>query len=102
MRVLEAARLVRAGVFPLPRLWLIATKPERVQLALLLGRPDELPPDARTPDAAWRALNLAERRLVLRHAPPTILARLPPEAESGRRMVWRGRMVAAEAAALAA
>ena len=89
MQVLKAVRLVRVGKLALPELWVIATKSERVQVALILGQPAELPVCAATPDLAWKAMNTKQRRLVLRHAPPPILGRLPNNPGVGRRVVWR-------------
>ena len=79
MKVLEAIRLVRADYLALPELWAIATQAERVQIALILGRPAELPQRAATPELAWQAMNLRQRRLVLAHAPLAIRARLPDD-----------------------
>ncbi len=89
MRVLEAVRMVRAGTLVLPQLWAIATRPERVQVALILGLPAELPARADTPDLAWKAMTVQQRRLVLRHAPPGITRRLPADPATGRQVVWR-------------
>ena len=79
MKVLEAVRLVRADYLALRELWAICLQAERVQIALILGCPAELPPRAATPELAWRALNLAQRRLVLAHAPLAVRARLPDD-----------------------
>ena len=79
MKVLQAVRLVRADYLGLPELWAIATQPERVQIALILGCPAELPPRAATPELAWQAMNLQQRRLVLAHAPLAVRARLPDD-----------------------
>ena len=69
MRVLQAVRLVQNGTLALPQLWAIASRPERVQVALILGLPAELPAQAASPDLAWKSMNTQQRRLVLRHAP---------------------------------
>lgn len=77
MRVLEAVRLVRAGTLALPTLWTIATDPEQATIALLLGRPGELPIRARTIEAAWAVMNQQQRRLVRTYGPPGIILHLP-------------------------
>ncbi len=100
MRVLEAVRLVRAGTLALPQLWAIASRPERVQVALILGLPAELPVRAGTPDLAWKAMTTQQRRLVLRHAPPSVVKRLPSDPALGRRVVWRRYAVEAVATGL--
>ncbi len=97
MRVLEAVRLIRAGALALPELWAIATKAERVQVALILGLPAELPVRAATPELAWKAMNAQQRGLVLRHAPLAIVRRLPSDPATGRRIVWRRYAVEAVA-----
>ncbi len=101
MRVLQAVRLVRAGTLPLPQLWAIASRPERVQVALILGLPAELPVQASSPELAWKAMTTAQRRLVQRHAPPAITGRLPADPALGRRIVWRRYAVDALATGLA-
>ncbi len=100
MRVLEAIRLVRSEALALPQLWAIATKSERVQVALILGLPAELPAQAASPDLAWKSMNTQQRRLVLRHAPPSVTRRLPPDPAIGRRVVWRRYAVKAVASGL--
>ena len=80
MKVVAAADLVIAGELDHTTLWRITTDPERIQLALILGLPDQLPAKARTPAAAWSALNAQQQRLVLEHAPSYVLARLPTHA----------------------
>lgn len=100
MRVMEAVRLVRTGKLPMPALWQIATRPERVQVALILGLPAELPARAASPDLAWKSMNTQQRRLVLRHAPPSITRRLPSDPAIGRRTVWRRYTVDAVAPGL--
>ncbi|AQS88567.1 hypothetical protein AA101099_0299 [Neoasaia chiangmaiensis NBRC 101099] len=77
MRVIEAARLISTGVMPADHLWQITTTPERVIMALLLGRPDWLPPHAATPRLAWNALNTRQREMLLRRAPKQVRACLP-------------------------
>ncbi len=77
MRVVEAARLVSAGLIAPELLWQMTTTPERVVISLLLGRPDQLPPHAATPNLAWRALNTPHRMLLLRRAPRHVRACLP-------------------------
>ena len=89
MRVLEAVRLVRRQSLALPQLWAIATRPERLQVALILGLPAELPAQAASPDLAWKSMNTQQRRLVLRHAPLSVTRRLPSDPAIGRRAVWR-------------
>ena len=89
MRVLQAVRLVRSEALALPQLWAIATRPERVQVALILGLPAELPAQAASPDLAWKSMNTQQRRLVLRHAPLSVTRRLPSDPAIGRRTVWR-------------
>ncbi len=79
MKVLEAVRLIRADYLGLQTLWTITTQPERVQIALILGCPSELPQRAATPELAWQAMNLRQRRLVLAHAPLAVRARLPDD-----------------------
>ncbi len=100
MRVLEAVRLVRSGTLALPQLWAIATRPERVQVALILGLPTELPTQAASPDLAWKSMTTQQRRLVLRHAPLSITRRLPSDPATGRRIVWRRYAVEAVAPVL--
>ena len=78
MKVGEAARLVLADRLPLAVLWAIATDPERIQVALILGRPDELPRTARTPAAAYSLLNAQQQRLVQQLAPASVTDALPP------------------------
>ena len=95
MRVLEAVRLVRAEMLALSSLWEITTKPERVQIALILGRPAELPPRAASPELAWKAMNAQQRRLVLRHAPLSVTSRLPADSSIERRIIWRPHIVRA-------
>jgi hypothetical protein len=97
MRVLEAVARIRSGRLALDDLWSITTRPERVQVALILGLPAELPIQASTPDLAWKALNLSQRRAVLKHAPAAIRARLPDDPAIGRRVVWQRRVVTVEA-----
>ncbi len=77
MRVLEAVKRVRDGTLALPELWSIATRPERVTVALILGLPAELPKQAATPAAAWNAINRRQQMMVLNYAPDRIKARLP-------------------------
>gem|GEM_PF-4935047 len=77
MRVLEAARLITTGVLPVDLLWQITTPTERIMIALLLGRPDQLPLTARTPNAAWDALDARQRTLLMRRAPRKIRLCLP-------------------------
>lgn len=77
MRVLEAVKRIRDGTLALPELWSIATRPERVTVALILGLPSELPKQAATPVLAWNALNRRQQRMVLSYAPDRIKARLP-------------------------
>jgi len=77
MRVLEATRLVTTGQIAPDLLWQMTTVPERVTIALLLGRPDLLPPKASTPTDAWDALDKRHRSLLLRRAPARIRQRLP-------------------------
>ena len=89
MRVLEAVRLVRSEALALTQLWAIASRPERVQVALILGLPAERPAQAASPDLAWKSMNAQQRRLVLRHAPLSITRRLPSDPAIGRRVVWR-------------
>lgn len=79
MKVLEAVRLIRADYLGLQTLWTITTQSERVQIALILGCPSELPLRAATPELAWQAMNLKQRRLVLAHAPLAVRARLPDD-----------------------
>ncbi len=100
MRVLQAVRLVRGGTLPLTQLWAIASRPERVQVALILGLPAELPAQASSLELAWKAMTLAQRRLVLRHAPLAITRRLPADPALGRRIVWRRYAVDAVATSL--
>jgi len=77
MRVLEAVRLVTTGQIAPDLLWQMTTIPERVAIALLLGRPDLLPAKASTPTEAWDALDARHRGLLLRRAPARVRARLP-------------------------
>ncbi len=77
MKIGEAVRLVHGGQLPLPVLWAIATDPERVQVALILGRPAELPRQLRTIEAAWASLNGQQQRLVHQLAPADFSAGLP-------------------------
>ena len=91
MRILQAVRLIRADYLALPQLWAIATKAERIQVALILGLPGELPKDALTPELAWRALASGQRKIVLAHASSAIRARLPAETP-GPRIVWQRRI----------
>lgn len=77
MRVVEAARLIVTGNIAPDTLWQITSLPERVTIALLVGRPDYLPPAASTPTTAWNALDSRARALVLRRAPARVLRRLP-------------------------
>lgn len=79
MKVLQAVRLVRADYLALRELWAITTQAERVQIALILGCPAELPARAATPELAWQAMNLQQRRVVLAHAPLAVRARLPAD-----------------------
>ena len=85
----------------LSSLWEITTKPERVQIALILGRPAELPPRAASPELAWKAMNAQQRRLVLRHAPLSVTGRLPVDPSVGQRIVWRPHVVRAVASGAA-
>ena len=101
MRVLEAVRLVRAEMLALSSLWEITTRPERVQVALILGRPAELPPQAASPALAWKAMNAQQRRLVVRHAPLSVTSRLPADPSTGQRVVWRPHIVRAVASGTA-
>ena len=101
MRVLEAVRLVRAEMLALSSLWEITTKPERVQVALILGCPAELPPQAASPELAWKAMTAQQRRLVLRHAPLSVTSRLPADPSTGQRVVWRPHVVRAIASGTA-
>ncbi|MBO1359830.1 hypothetical protein J2D73_08485 [Acetobacter sacchari] len=77
MRVLEAARLVITGKLDPEVLWQMTTPAERVAIALLLGRPDHLPPSANTPVSAWKILDARHRDLILRRAPARVAKRLP-------------------------
>ncbi|GBQ63276.1 hypothetical protein AA103196_0545 [Ameyamaea chiangmaiensis NBRC 103196] len=77
MRVIEAARLVSTGQISPDILWQMTTVPERVTIALLLGRPDYLPSRATTPTQAWDAIDARHRDLLLRRAPARIRQRLP-------------------------
>lgn len=72
-----AAVLCRAGKLPLDILWKITTDPKRVQIALILGFPSELPAKAQSLILAWNSLNQQQRRLVLVHAPARVQALLP-------------------------
>ncbi len=78
MKVGEAARLVLSGRLQLAVLWAIATDPERIQVALILGRPDELPRTARTPAAAYASLNAQQQRIVQQLGPASLTDHLPP------------------------
>lgn len=71
--------MVRAEFLALPALWSIASQAERVTIALILGLPAELPERAATPEQAWAAMNLQQRRLVLAHAPLAVRRRLPAD-----------------------
>jgi hypothetical protein len=77
MRMVEAARLIMTGQIQPDLLWQMTTTQERVTVALLLGRPDLLPPSAKTPTAAWDALDTRQRNLLLRRAPARVRCRLP-------------------------
>ena len=81
MRVREAARAVNAGELDPTVLWRICTPPERVQIALLLDRPEDLPPGMHTPALAWGSLNNQQRRVILADAPPRIRRALPRRPE---------------------
>ena len=87
MKVGEAARLVISERLQLAVLWAIATDPERIQVALILDRPDELPRGTRTPAAAFATLNSQQQRLVHQLAPASVTDRLPaaPPAAQSRR-----------------
>lgn len=77
MKIGEAVRLVLAGSLPLQVLWAIATDPERIQAALILGRVDQLPRSCRDPAAAYASLNPQQQRLVQQLAPLAVSAGLP-------------------------
>lgn len=77
MRVIEAARMISTGRMTVESLWEIATPRERIMVALLLGHPDWLPQQTRTPNAVWNALDSRQRDLLLRRAPRRIRASLP-------------------------
>lgn len=49
MRIVEAARLLTTGRISPEILWDITTSAERITIALLAGRPDYLPSNAKTP-----------------------------------------------------
>ena len=100
MRVLEAVRLVRSEALALTQLWAIATRPERVQVALILGLPAELPAQAASPDLAWKSMNAQQRPLVLRHAPRANTRPLPSAPANGRPGVGRRGAVEAVAPSL--
>lgn len=82
MRPLIAARLVRAKRLDMETLWLIATDPERITVALLLGRPEQLPATASSPALAWNGINQQQRRLLLDHAPESVRRALPADVDT--------------------
>lgn len=77
MRVAQAASLVLAHKLALPTLWCFTTAPERIQIALILGRPTELPLAYPSPLEAWTTLNAQQRRLVQKLSPLSISSLLP-------------------------
>ena len=78
MKIGEAVRLVIGGRLNLPVLWAIATDPERVQVALVLDRADQLPRGLRDPLAAYQSLNDQQQRLVWALAPVNVTRAFPP------------------------
>ncbi len=77
MRIVEAARLITTGRINPETLWEITTPAERVTIALLAGRPDYLPNNANTPNAAWSVMDTRCRSLVQRRAPVHVRRCLP-------------------------
>lgn len=77
MRVARAASLVIAHELSLPTLWSFTTAPERIQIALILGQPTELPIAYGSPLDAWTTLNAQQRRLVQKLSPLSISNLLP-------------------------
>ncbi|MCE0742785.1 hypothetical protein LWC05_02585 [Acetobacter sicerae] len=77
MRIVEAARLITTGRIDPETLWEITTSVERVTIALLAGRPDYLPNNAKTPVAAWSVMDTRCRSLVQRRAPIHVRRCLP-------------------------
>ena len=78
MKVGEAVRLVIGGRLALPVLWAITTDAERIQIALVLGRADQLPRGMRDPVAAYQSLNPQQQRLVWALAPVEVTRAFPP------------------------
>lgn len=77
MRIVEAARLLTTGRISPEILWDITTSAERITIALLAGRPDYLPSNAKTPVTAWSAMDTRCRALVQRRAPLHVRRCLP-------------------------
>jgi hypothetical protein len=77
MRIVEAARLITTGRIHPETLWEITTPAERVTIALLAGRPDYLPNNAKTPTTAWSLMDTRCRSLVQRRAPIHVRRCLP-------------------------
>lgn len=69
MKIGEAVKAVLAGRVSTATLWLFATDPERVQIAIILGQPEELPEKLKHPLDAWHALNEQQRRVIRDRAP---------------------------------
>ncbi len=69
MKIGEAVKAILSGRVSTSTLWLFATDPERIQIAIILGQPEELPERHKHPIDAWSALNEQQRRVVRDRAP---------------------------------
>ncbi|WP_419729443.1 hypothetical protein [Lichenicola sp.] len=69
MRVAQAASLVQADKLSMATLWTFTTTAERIQIALILGQPTQLPIANTPPMDAWLTLDRTQRTLVLRLSP---------------------------------
>ena len=77
MRVAQAASLVLADKLSLSMLWTFTTIAERIQIALILGKPAQLPVANTSPLEAWKTLDKSQQRLVVRLSPLWVSEMLP-------------------------